>query len=63
MSISVDENEVANGRVEQTFARVVSHSEGFDVGQDLVSPVDPSYASETSMFNGTLNRVTFTLKH
>lgn len=61
--LSVDGKAVAQGRVPQTFARVVSHSEGFDVGQDLVTPVDPAaYSSETSRFSGRLNRLEFVIK-
>ncbi|MCB2078193.1 MAG: sulfatase-like hydrolase/transferase [Novosphingobium sp.] len=63
VTISVDGRKVATGRVEQTFARVVSHSEGFDVGQDLVSPVDPSYTTAKSRFSGKLNRLSFSLQY
>ncbi|MGE4411339.1 MAG: sulfatase-like hydrolase/transferase [Sphingobium sp.] len=63
VTLSVDDAPVASGRVAQTFARVISHSEGFDIGQDLVSPVDPSYTSATSRFNGRLERLTFTIRH
>ncbi|MCX7676378.1 MAG: sulfatase-like hydrolase/transferase, partial [Alteraurantiacibacter sp.] len=52
---------LAEGRVAQTFARIVSHSEGFDVGQDLVTPVDSAYASAASRFSGTLKRLDFEL--
>jgi arylsulfatase A-like enzyme len=61
--ITVDGKPVASGQVRQTFARVVSHNEGFDVGQDLVSPVDESYESAASAFNGRLIRLDITLKH
>ncbi|MEZ5735519.1 MAG: arylsulfatase [Novosphingobium sp.] len=62
VTIAVDGREVASGRIAQTFARVVSHSEGFDIGQDLVSPVDPAYATEKSRFSGKLNRLIFSLE-
>lgn len=61
VTLGVDGRTMAQGRVAQTFARVVSHSEGFDVGQDLVSPVDASYASRDSRFTGTLKRLVFRL--
>lgn len=57
----VDGQTVSKSRVPQTFARVVSHSEGFDVGQDLVSPADPSYTAEKSRFSGVLNRLLISL--
>ena len=63
VALSVDDTQVASGRIAQTFARVISHSEGLDIGQDLVSPVDPSYTSETSRFSGRLDRLTFTIRH
>ncbi|MCB2047467.1 MAG: sulfatase-like hydrolase/transferase [Novosphingobium sp.] len=61
--IMVDGKEVASGRVPQTFALVVSHSEGFDVGADNVSAVDPGYETENSRFSGVLNRLVFLLSN
>ena len=61
VTLSAGGRVLAEGRVNQTFARVVSHSEGFDVGQDLVSPVDPAYDSPGSRFSGTLKRLDFRL--
>ncbi|WP_327753366.1 arylsulfatase [Sphingobium sp. SJ10-10] len=58
VTLTVDGKAVAQGRVERTFAQVVSHTEDFDVGMDLVSPVDPAaYDSAGSRFNGALERV------
>ncbi|WP_176596169.1 MULTISPECIES: arylsulfatase [Sphingobium] len=58
VTLTVDGKAVARGRVERTFAQVVSHTEDFDVGMDLVSPVDPvAYESAGSWFNGVLERV------
>lgn len=63
ITLVVDGKDMASERVEKTFPLIVSHSEGFDVGQDLVSPVDESYSSHESRFNGTLYRLVFTLGH
>ena len=63
VTLTVDGKPVATGKVPQTFARVVSHSEGFDVGQDLVSPVDASYESAASAFNGRLEQLDITIGH
>lgn len=61
--LTVDGKAVAQGRVERTFAQVVSHTEDFDVGMDLVSPVDPAaYDSAGSRFNGTLEKVEVVVK-
>lgn len=57
----IDGEEVARARVAQTFPLIVSHSEGFDIGQDPISPVDASYESSSSRFNGHLYRLTFDL--
>ena len=63
VSITADGKQVASGRVPQTFALVVSHSEGFDVGQDNVSAVDPTYETRNSRFSGVLNRLVFLLSN
>lgn len=62
VTLTVDGKATGQARVPQTFARVVSHSEGFDVGQDLVTPVDGAYMPETSHFSGQLERLTFTIR-
>lgn len=53
---------VATGRIDRTFPIVVSHTEGFDIGRDGISPVDPSYTVAGSVFSGTLDGVTITLE-
>lgn len=63
VTIVADGREIASGRVPQTFARVVSHSEGFDVGQDHITAVDPGYETENSRFSGKLNRLVFSLSN
>lgn len=62
ITLSINGQKVNTGRVVQTFPLIVSHSEGFDIGQDLVSPVDASYTSTESHFDGKINRIVFTLK-
>jgi arylsulfatase A-like enzyme len=61
LTLKVDGKPVAEDRIEKTFFLLVSHNEGFDVGQDSVSPVDPSYAVGESSFNGAIKRIEFTL--
>jgi arylsulfatase len=41
---------------------VVSHTEGFDIGEDTISAVDDSYSVESSRFNGQIDKLTVTLK-
>ncbi len=57
----VDGAEQARQKVERSFILVVSHTEGFNVGSDPISPVDRGYESRTSGFTGKLNRVTVRL--
>jgi arylsulfatase len=53
-----DGKEVARGRVERTFTTTISHTEGFDVGEDDVTPVDDHYTVETSGFLGEIKTLT-----
>ena len=62
MVISVDGREVARGRIEQTMTAWLSHTEGFDVGEDTLTPVNDDYTIAASKFSGALKRVTFTLE-
>lgn len=54
VTLLVDGKEVARGRVGRTFLHAVSHTEGFDVGEDAVTAVDDRYAVEMSRFSGEL---------
>jgi arylsulfatase A-like enzyme len=55
--LEADGRVVGRARVERTFPLVVSHTEGFDVGQDSITSVDDSYTSAGSAFTGKLNRI------
>jgi arylsulfatase A-like enzyme len=59
--ILVDGKVVAEGAIERTFTTTVSHTEGFDVGQDTITAVDPSYTPQTSRFTGLLSSLTVQL--
>lgn len=59
--LSIDGKEVARGRVDQTFSRVISHTEGFDVGGDMISPVDDRYTVKDSRFTGALRQLLVTI--
>lgn len=58
VTLFLDGAPVGGGRIPRTFAQVISHTEGFDIGQDTISPVDPSYSVASSRFTGTLRAVT-----
>lgn len=59
--ITVDGVEYARGRISQTLVTWISHTEGLDVGQDLITPVSPSYDSDDSRFSGSIRGVTVDL--
>ncbi|MBH0114589.1 arylsulfatase [Novosphingobium sp. YJ-S2-02] len=59
LTISVDGREVAQGRIEATMFGWVSHTEGFDVGSDTITPVADTYTIENSTFTGTFKTITF----
>lgn len=58
VTLGVNGQPAATGRVERSFAQVLSHTEGFSIGSDPVSPVDPGYTSAESGFTGGLHSVT-----
>ncbi len=62
LTMKIDKKTVAEGRLEQTFPLLIDVSEGFDVGMDSASPVDESYQSSQSDFNGTIQKITFDLE-
>ena len=61
VTLLVDDREVAAGRIEQTLVTWISHTEGFDVGEDRVTAVSADYTVATSRFDGELREVVFTL--
>ncbi|EZP70309.1 Sulfatase [Novosphingobium resinovorum] len=40
----------------------MSHTEGFDVGMDTITPVNCDYTIASSRFSGTLRKLEFKLK-
>ena len=57
MTITVDGEEVARGRIEKTLLRQVSNTETFDVGHDGGAQVTDAYPGEGS-FPGEISKVT-----
>jgi len=60
-TISVDSEEVAQGRIEKTVPIVFSQEENLDVGEDSGTPVNLNY-DVPFKFTGKLDRVTIVLK-
>jgi arylsulfatase len=56
VTLSVDGNTVAQGRIDRTYAFRVSLDETFDVGEDTGTPVSEDYKVPFK-FTGTLDRV------
>ncbi|WP_347269721.1 arylsulfatase [Rhizorhabdus histidinilytica] len=61
LTMTADGQAIASGRIEHTLFARVSLYEGFDVGQDTLSPVNADYRIATSRFRGKLNRLDFTI--
>ena len=61
VTLSVDGNDAGSGRIGQRLSQWLSHTEGFDVGEDRVTAVGPDYASAGSRFTGELRSLVFTL--
>lgn len=60
--LEADGRALGQARVEHTFPLIVSHTEGFDVGQDSITAVDDSYSPAGSAFTGILRQVEFAFK-
>ena len=61
LTLTVNGQTVAESRLLATFPLIVSHTEGFDVGSDTVTPVDPAYTAGESAFQGRLEELVFTV--
>ncbi|MFV0366614.1 MAG: hypothetical protein ACK5JS_09000 [Mangrovibacterium sp.] len=58
ITIKVNGKEVASGVVPKSIASTVSYNDGFDVGQDLGSPVSEAYYDNAPFkFNGEINGI------
>lgn len=61
-TLLVDGQETGSGRLGRTVAGWISHTDGLDIGVDLVSPVTSDYTVETSKFSGIIDEVVVTLE-
>jgi arylsulfatase len=62
LTISIDGKPVGSGRIGRTIRGWMSHTEGFDVGMDTITPVNGDYTIASSRFSGTLRKLEFKLK-
>jgi len=57
VSLFVDGDEVAEGKVEATLSNIFSADDGLDVGEDSGAPVSPDYGPVGNHFNGEVKGV------
>lgn len=62
LTLSIDGNEVGRGTIGRTIRGWLSHTEGFDIGIDTITPVTEDYTVEASAFSGRIDRVDVDLK-
>lgn len=62
LTISVGGEPVGSGRIARTIRGWVSHTEGFDVGLDTITPVNSDYSIADSEFSGTIQKIDIYLK-
>jgi len=61
LTLLVDGKTVGEGRIGRTFSGWMSHTEGFDVGRDTITPINDDYRIANSGFTGALNAVVVAL--
>lgn len=62
VTLLLDGQAIATGRVEHTHRAWVSNAEGFDVGEDTLTPINDDYRISDSRFSATLASVRIDLK-
>jgi arylsulfatase A-like enzyme len=61
-TLRIDGRIVGAGRIERTLAIQISGTEGLDIGRDTITPVSEEYTPGSSVFSGTIDKVTVTLQ-
>jgi len=61
VTLSVNGKDVAQGKLLRTIPATIGIGEGFDVGEDVGSPVDFTY-KPPFRFTGTIDKITIDLK-
>ncbi|MGE4430433.1 MAG: arylsulfatase [Sphingobium sp.] len=62
VTLLLDGKDIATGRVDHTHRAWISNSEGFDVGEDTLTPINDDYTIANSRVNFTLDHVRIDLK-
>lgn len=56
--LRADGKEIARGCIEHTLPIWVTHTDGFDVGTDTITPIGDDYRLDQATFTGTLSQLT-----
>jgi arylsulfatase len=62
LTLSVDGQAVASGRIGRTVMVWMSHTEGLDIGRDTITAISDDYRVEDSGFQGVIENVVVTVK-
>jgi len=62
LTLFIDGRQVGQGRIDHTYRIWWSNSEGFDIGQDTLTPIGDDYRISESRFTGDIGSVTFQLR-
>lgn len=62
LTVFVDGKQVGSGRIENTYRTWFSNSEGFDIGEDTLTPISDDYTIDESRFTGEIKEVLLNLK-
>lgn len=62
VTLTLDGVTIGAGRVDATLRSWISLSEGLDIGEDTLTPVNDDYTVDQSRFNGTLTSLTVDLR-
>ena len=62
LTLLLDGKPIGSGRIAHTHRTWISNSEGFDVGQDTITPISDDYTIASSAFTGKLKELRIDLK-
>lgn len=61
LTLTLDGKRIGRGNIPRTINGWMSHTDGFDVGQDTITPVSEDYTIPESRFSGDLRKLTIRL--
>jgi arylsulfatase len=63
LHLLLDGKQIGQGRIDQTLSTWISHTEGMDIGADLITPVSEEYTSQNSKFSGNIKYILFDISN